>query len=436
MSSIYGDNIFIKDNLVNKVTDSMINFGSLAYNEYLNYKSMLENCIDDSSRPILEAKVEVLQEIGVKDIWEKIKEAFRKLVQMIKDLFNKIKSFFKNKKIKNLEKEVSDLKSKLKEKEKETQEAASKVSSSEGEVLTTKKAFDELMSKYESLKKSSTEKLQAERDRAEWLNDKYDDIKHKYINLNKENKTNLDKINLANLRLAKALAELASNPAIYFDVFDYTKGGSPTVYHIGKAMQSAYSRIMNIQTHIRDKNKDKDFDDNTTIKSSLTQEDKEWIDNYVEEIKELNSDILNEETVKNCKAKDGNKFTRLEISNLYWYIDKNLDQKCEKYCKVYSKDVTKFLEYLETVHYASQASMIEGTLSSLDKSVEEVNHIIIGLSNNSDSISAEAIKVLSATKEVLLNNVQIAEQLSKYATRCYGAVGSSILAVKALMVTE
>ena len=71
---------------------SMIEFGieSIAYNEYRNYKSLLESCTDDSSRPILEAQVTILREVSFKDIIERIKKAWKDFKEWIMGIFEKI----------------------------------------------------------------------------------------------------------------------------------------------------------------------------------------------------------------------------------------------------------------------------------------------------------------------------------------------------------
>ena len=70
---------------------------SVVWNEYCNYKHMLENCTDESARPILEAQTEVLYEVSIKDIIQKVVDIFnnfidwiRKTVKMIKDKINKL----------------------------------------------------------------------------------------------------------------------------------------------------------------------------------------------------------------------------------------------------------------------------------------------------------------------------------------------------------
>ena len=64
---------------------------SIAYNEYLNYKQLLEDCTDESSRPILEAKCNVLYEVSIADIIQKVKDKVHEFIEWVKDLIKKIK---------------------------------------------------------------------------------------------------------------------------------------------------------------------------------------------------------------------------------------------------------------------------------------------------------------------------------------------------------
>ncbi len=101
---IYG-NVFLPPNNKEE-TISVKEFGieSIVYNEYYNYKSLLETCVTDNNRAILEAQVEILYEVSIKDIWEKIKKMWKDLIQWFKNLWNKI--FNKEEKLKKKEEEI------------------------------------------------------------------------------------------------------------------------------------------------------------------------------------------------------------------------------------------------------------------------------------------------------------------------------------------
>jgi len=63
---------------------------SLAYNEYTNRLSLLESCTNDSERQILEAQVQVLYEVSIKEIIGKIKEAWFNIKKKFLDVISKI----------------------------------------------------------------------------------------------------------------------------------------------------------------------------------------------------------------------------------------------------------------------------------------------------------------------------------------------------------
>lgn len=78
-----------EDNLFETVT-------SVVYEEYLNYKSLLEKCKDDSDKIIIEAKLEVLYEVSIKDIINTIKELWNRFRKWIKEKINTIFKFKNN----------------------------------------------------------------------------------------------------------------------------------------------------------------------------------------------------------------------------------------------------------------------------------------------------------------------------------------------------
>ena len=107
---------------------------SIAYNEYVNYKGLLESCTDASSKPVLVAQVQVLYEISFKDIWEKIKETWNEFVSWVKEMWNKI---FNKKKISDQkQKEAEEAVKKAEQKVKEE-----KTSNPEPEVKEEPKTF-------------------------------------------------------------------------------------------------------------------------------------------------------------------------------------------------------------------------------------------------------------------------------------------------------
>lgn len=72
-------------NKSNNLCDFIIE--STVYNEYENRKLMLENCINEDDKAVLEAQIEVLQEVAIKDIISKVKEAFNKLKEFVKKIW-------------------------------------------------------------------------------------------------------------------------------------------------------------------------------------------------------------------------------------------------------------------------------------------------------------------------------------------------------------
>lgn len=83
-------------NMVLKQQDNIIenaNIDSIIYNEYLNRCNILESCTDESDRVIIEAQVEVLYELSIKEVLTKIKNWIKKrllaIVKGLEKLFSK-----------------------------------------------------------------------------------------------------------------------------------------------------------------------------------------------------------------------------------------------------------------------------------------------------------------------------------------------------------
>lgn len=108
----FGSTAFKAQN--NTITESILDFGSVVYNEYLNRKSMLEACTDETQKPLLEAQVECLCEASIKDIFTSIKKFIESIIEKIKKFIKNIKDKLSNKdlkdKIAELEKENETLK--------------------------------------------------------------------------------------------------------------------------------------------------------------------------------------------------------------------------------------------------------------------------------------------------------------------------------------
>lgn len=99
---IYGNKFLPKIDNSNKEFELY----SVVYNEYCNYKNLLESCTDEYSKSILEAQVQVLSEISFKDIIEKIKEIWEAFKEWFKALWNKL--FDKEKRVKDKKKQAEE----------------------------------------------------------------------------------------------------------------------------------------------------------------------------------------------------------------------------------------------------------------------------------------------------------------------------------------
>lgn len=94
---IYGNKFLPKED-ISIESASILEFGiqSVVYDEYCVYNSLLESCSDDTSKSILEAQVQVLYEVSIKDIFNKIITKIKEFIEWIKKLASTIVTKIKN----------------------------------------------------------------------------------------------------------------------------------------------------------------------------------------------------------------------------------------------------------------------------------------------------------------------------------------------------
>ena len=93
---IYGQQ-FLREATTSRNT-SLDELYSVAWTEYNNKKRLMESCNDYIQRSLLEAQVDVLREVSLKDIGNKIKEVFQKIINWIKSVIDKIIGLFSKEK--------------------------------------------------------------------------------------------------------------------------------------------------------------------------------------------------------------------------------------------------------------------------------------------------------------------------------------------------
>lgn len=214
----YGNQFLLKETVIENNIDDISNIVSYSYNELCNYNNLLESCIDDKERELLEAKVEVLYEISMKDIGAFIKKAINRIIEIIRDAWNKIREFFKSKKSKMMEEEIKDLKRKVNDLEKEKVDIEtmykekvsnlknendnykSKVSKMEQDIKTKDNQHDKTIKDYQN-------SVNTWRDRSKTWEDQNSENQNEKIKLGK--------------KISSILAQLSQNKFIYFNMYDY-----------------------------------------------------------------------------------------------------------------------------------------------------------------------------------------------------------------------
>ena len=112
---IYGQTFLNESVNRNRRDSSLSLLESVAFDEYQNRVAMLESCKDEHTRSLIEAQIEVLREVSLKDIKDKFLAFLKKIGDFIKKIIDKIKSFFNKDDKKKQEEELKAVKKKLEE---------------------------------------------------------------------------------------------------------------------------------------------------------------------------------------------------------------------------------------------------------------------------------------------------------------------------------
>lgn len=112
---IYGQTFLNESVNRNRRDSSLSLLESVAFDEYQNRVTMLESCKDEHTRSLIEAQIEVLREVSLKDIKDKFLAFLKKIGDFIKKIIDKIKSFFNKDDKKKQEEELKIVKKKLEE---------------------------------------------------------------------------------------------------------------------------------------------------------------------------------------------------------------------------------------------------------------------------------------------------------------------------------
>ena len=240
---------------------------SVVYEEFCNYRQMLEDCTDESARPILEAQVQVLYEVSISDIIEKIKEIWESVVEFIKKIWNKI---FHNKKI------VEEREKEINVSQPVTIKAVEKVNE---EIKTA--TSGEVKLNVVSLKIPKTYKLQYTQRNSD--NEKSEDIK---INFGKIDNNMLEKFVDLNAVNAIVNSNVADMSELYNKLYDFNVNEFTTEYDdfSGEA-GIAYDQIIKYVRQISDIHKEVINDSNRIEQYKATVDD--TVNKYSRYIKEI-----------------------------------------------------------------------------------------------------------------------------------------------------
>lgn len=317
----YGNNILIEHSEPNfDIVGSLI-CESVCMTEYNNRIKIYENCTDETERAILEVQLDILNEISIKDIGDKIIGFFKKIWEMIKRIAGNIKDFFTRAKMR----EVKAAADQLAEEVKKLKE--------ENEILAAKNDIKDQENKILKQEKSEAQKqLKTAQDenRANKINSFYHSKNSEHY------KANADKLLE---KLTKIMESGADNKYIYFNPTDYlTDNGESSMKELRESLKVFADAIT--RTGV----------DNVYFDMSSFDKNKYY--------------IIKEEILKDNEG---------GIDKIKSYIEKHLEEKAEKEKKQWIPIKGKeynFFKYVGKMSIIFEDLEYNKLLNNIEKNVE------------------------------------------------------------------
>lgn len=399
MGVIYG-NEFINESTKKSSLFNELNF--IVYEEYCNYKQLLESCVDDNNKAILEAKCEVLYEVSIKDIKNTIINFLKKIRDIIKDCIQKIKDFFNKKKQKDLEEKIKELEKTLKEKDieiskiKSDRDKAHKSSIdmskfAKDQMASNEKQYNDHMKEINKIKSDSDAKLSEERKKVQDAKEEAERI---------------------SIKLARIVDNIVDNDLLYFDAYDFLKKDFDP------------HRIVNNSSF-------------TDIMYSNGDEDDKYIEANFNKLMNF-ANVIPENLAKKYLMHGENNvdlgygaYNHVDVHNM---IKEEIRIKKEKNYTRFSA-LDELLEQCKWLINGYQVSGINNAMNGYNSLIGKVENFIMKLGGE-DNISPEKLNNFRKFIKELDNSVRYMAVLVNYAGRAVGAASQAIIVLNGVVIKK
>lgn len=319
-------------------SEAIIMSESIVYNEFCNHKALLEAFTgSEEERKVMEEKCDLLLEISMKDIKQKIHELFEKLKRFIREVVSRVKEFFTKERQKKMEQEIDELKNKIDNLEKDKKE----LDDSNYDLYNKNKELDKEL-KSTKLSYAVDRSVQNLDDKAN--KERIDKLEKSHLEKDEEIRSLHSKLAQEIAKTTKAysgIMKMIDDPLLRFSMWDYVENNIDPVRYI---MSSDFQRI-------------KEYYGNTYRK----------MDNkHLEELK-LYTSVFNKETMKkinqdNPFGKDNGKSNQLKHGGydslaVHRFIEKELERISKEKNPLTNKSVNEIIKHLGYVSEASARSV-------------------------------------------------------------------------------
>ena len=377
--SLNNTNSIIESKEYDLFSEAIIMTESIVYNEFCNHKALLESFAgSEEERKILEEKCDILLEISIKDIKDRIHDLFEKLKRFIREVVSRVKEFFTKEKQRQMEKEVSELKQKINNLEKDNEKL--------------RDDNDELQ--YEKLKNKS------EANHYKTLND----INKSINNANRKGtkaalKTKDEEIESLHSKLAEEVAKttkmfnnimkMIDDPLLRFSMYDYVEGNIDPVRYVNS---SAFSKIKDYYGNSYRKMNNKDLEEIKLYTSVCNKNALKKIINYYDD-----------NTGKSNNLKGGG----YNHAAVHKFVEEELERISKENNPLMNKSINNIIEHLEWVSTAGlrNGSRCAEMISKFEQAISVLEKKIV-----SNKFEKENITHMDAeTKYEIKGNIEYAQ---------------------------
>lgn len=367
-------------------SEAIIMSESIVYNEFCNHKALLEAFTgSEEERKVMEEKCDLLLEISMKDIKQKIHELFEKLKRFIREVVSRVKEFFTKERQKKMEQEIDELKNKIDNLEKDKKE----LDDSNYDLYNKNKELDKEL-KSTKLSYAVDRSVQNLDDKAN--KERIDKLEKSHLEKDEEIRSLHSKLAQEIAKTTKAysgIMKMIDDPLLRFSMYDYVEGNIDPVRYVNS---SAFSKIKDYYGNSYRKMNNKDLEEIKLYTSVCNKNALKKIINYYDD-----------NTGKSNNLKGGG----YNHAAVHKFVEEELERISKENNPLMNKSINNIIEHLEWVSTAGlrNGSRCAEMISKFEQAISVLEKKIV-----SNKFEKENITHMDAeTKYEIKGNIEYAQ---------------------------